>query len=205
MSTFAIVTIKRFSAAKQRLGDAIVRPALAEAMMSDVVAAIGRSAAVDQVLIVSGEAGAAKHGEVIDDPDEGHNPAASRGIAAAVDRGATRVVLLPGDCPLLDPIELDDLLADRGSHLVVIADRHGSGTNGLIIAPPHAIEPAFGEGSCARHQRLAADAGVACTVAEGTSLALDIDTPEDLSELIAAIDDERAPNTRAVLLAEGLL
>ena len=205
MSTIAILTIKRFDAAKQRLGDAGIRPALAEAMMTDVLDAIAGSDAVDEVLIVSGEPRTHSHGRVIEDPDEGHNPAATRGIDAAIERGATRVVLLAGDCPLLDPVDLDSLLIDRGDHLVVIADRHGTGTNGLIISPPRAVAPSFGEGSCARHQELAAAAGIECTVATGTSLALDIDTPDDLRALIESTETQRAPNTRAVLSAEGLL
>lgn len=205
MSTFAILTIKRFGVAKQRLGDARFRPALAEAMMADVLAALDRCRRIDDILIVSGEPRVHRHRLVIDDPDEGHNPAAMRGIEAAVARGASRVILVAGDCPLIDPAELDALLVDRREHVVVIADRHATGTNGLILSPPRAIEPAFGEGSCARHRRLAEDADIGVSVATRTSLAHDIDTPEDLQALIAAADDSLAPNTRAVLRSEGLL
>lgn len=205
MRTVAVLTIKRFDAAKQRLGDARFRPALAEAMMTDVLTALERTEAIDEVLIVSGEPATHRHGHVVDDPDDGHNPAAARGIEAAVQRGATRVLLVAGDCPLLDPGELDALLADRGENVVVIADRHGAGTNGLILSPPNAIEPSFGEGSRARHQALASEAGMTCFVAAHSSLAHDIDTPEDLQALVDAAGDTLAPNTRAVLRAEGLL
>lgn len=205
MSTVAILTIKRFDAAKQRLGDARIRPALAEAMMTDVLAALRVSKAIDEILIVSGEPKAKDHGRVLEDPDDGHNPAAARGIAKAVAMGATRVVLLAGDCPLVDPADLDVLLTGRGDHVVVIADRHGTGTNGLVLSPPTAIVPSFGEGSCKRHQDLAAAAGIDCSVATGTTIALDIDTPADLQQLIGSLDGDNAPHTRAVLAAEKIL
>jgi 2-phospho-L-lactate guanylyltransferase len=205
MSTIAVLTIKRFGAAKQRLGSASFRPALARAMMIDALASLEACDALDDVVIVSGEPQARNHRNVVDDPDEGHNPAAVRGIAAALDRGATRVLLAAGDCPLLDSTELAVLIAQDGEGVTVIADRHGTGTNGLIMSPPTLIAPSFGDGSCARHQALAAAAGADCSVASGTSLALDIDTPEDLRMLIEVIDANVAPSTHALLSAEGLL
>lgn len=205
MTTVAILTIKRFTSAKQRLGDSPVRPALAEAMMVDALAALKGADAIDEVLIVSGEPEALRHGTVIDDPDEGHNPAAQRGIAAAVERGAERVLLVAGDCPLMEAETLNALLQRRGDHVAVVADRHGTGTNALVLSPPSAIAPAFGEGSCARHQALAEKAGIPCSVALRTSLALDIDTPEDLTELVGQIGPDEAPHTYELLHAEGLL
>ena len=41
----------------------------------------------------------------------------------------------------------------------VIPDRHGTGTNGLLMSPADAIGPAFGPGSCDRHLDRAARAG----------------------------------------------
>lgn len=205
MSTVAILTIKRFDAAKQRLGGARFRPALAEAMMTDVVTTLHDCETIDEVLIVSGEPKAHRHGNVIDDPDEGHNQAAARGIEAALLHGATRVLLAAGDCPLVDSAEIDALLLGQNDDVVVIADRHGTGTNGLILSPPEILAPSFGEGSCARHQALAAEARISVSVASNTSMALDIDTPGDLEELIGSIEGDIAPHTRDVLRAEGLL
>jgi 2-phospho-L-lactate guanylyltransferase len=209
MNTIAVLTIKRFGAAKQRLGDVEIRPALAEAMMADVLAALAHTNSVTQILVVSGEPRAAAvagdfGAEVFEDPDTGHNPAAARGVAAAIERGADGVLLAAGDCPLLDSAELDGLLGGESDRVVVLADRHGTGTNGLILFPPRAIESSFGAGSCERHAVLAEQAGVACRVEKNTSMALDVDTPEDLRALAAAIGDS-APRTRAVLAQAGLL
>ena len=80
-----------------------------------------------------------------------------------MERGATRVLLVPGDCPALDPAELDELLEDAEGvatpDVVVVPDRHGDGTNALLLTPPDAIQPAFGPGSRERHERLAQEAG----------------------------------------------
>lgn len=215
--TVAILPVKRFGAAKQRLdGDLSegTRRALAEAMVTDVLIALRRSKAVDEVLVVSGESMAVAlaagydAAAVVDDPDDaGHSAAALRGVASAVERGATRVVLVPGDCPALDPAELDALLAEapEGPSVVVVPDRHGDGTNALVLTPPDAIRPAFGPGSRERHERLAAEAGAAATVAPVSTLGLDVDTVDDLAALRAALEDVRggASHTRGLLARFG--
>src|SRR5690242_5229640 len=91
--------------------------------------------------------------EVLRDPaDQGHSEAATLGIVRARALGADCAALLPGDCPLLDPSELDSAL-DRvaAGRVGVVPDRHGEGTNALLLAPPDAIGPAFGPGSRSRH------------------------------------------------------
>ena len=93
-------------------------------------------------------------------------------------------MLLPIDCPLLDPRELDRLLTGVPERYVaVVPDRHGTGTNALVLAPPRAIRPAFGEGSRARHVAAARAAGIPFGVEELASLGLDLDTPADVVAL----------------------
>jgi 2-phospho-L-lactate guanylyltransferase len=85
--------------------------------------------------------------------------------------------------------------------VVIVPDRHGTGTNALVLSPPDAIEPAFGPGSFARHVAAAEAAGVPHRVEEVPGLALDVDTPDDLAELAAALESRRgqAPSTRGAL------
>ncbi len=187
MKATAILPVKRFDAAKQRLAGGIDderRAALAAAMLEDVLEAIAEARSIERTIVVSGEPlaqeiAAGSGAEVVPDPgDEGHVRAALAGIARAEQEGAECVVLLPGDCPLLDPRELDRLLTGMpGSYVGIVPDRHGTGTNALALAPPGAIRPAFGEGSCARHVAAAREAGVPFGVEELPSLALDLDTP----------------------------
>jgi 2-phospho-L-lactate guanylyltransferase len=112
------------------------------------------------------------------------------------------VLLVPGDCPSLDPDEVAGLLAgfaDAG--VVIVPDRHGTGTNALRLTPPNAIAPAFGPGSFARHAALGAAAGAVVRVAQAPSLELDVDTPGDLAALRVALQQlpDAAPRTRALL------
>jgi len=137
---------------------------------------------------------------VADPQERSHSDAATIGIRAAVERGATRVLLVPGDCPALDPGEVARLLAcPEGA--VIVPDRHGTGTNALLLAPPDVLAPAFGPGSFARHAARARAAGATVKVCELPSLGLDVDTPGDLAALRAALAARPgpAPRTRALL------
>lgn len=132
----------------------------------------------------------------------GHSEAALAGIVRAEELGAGCVVLLPGDCPLLDPRELDSLLTGvPGRYIAVVPDRHGTGTNALVLSPPGAIRPAFGEGSRARHVAAVREAGIPFAVEELASLALDLDTPADLVALTRELEAHpgRARRTAKVL------
>jgi 2-phospho-L-lactate/phosphoenolpyruvate guanylyltransferase len=189
----AILPVKRFGRAKRRLATGLDddrHRAVVAAMLEDVLEAIAEARTIERTIVVSGDPeaqalAAAVGAEVVPDPaDEGHVEAALAGIARAEVEGAGCVVLLPGDCPLLDPRELDRLLTGVPAHYVaIVPDRHGAGTNALVLSPPGAIRPAFGEGSRARHEAAAREAGVPFAVEELRSLALDLDTPADLVAL----------------------
>jgi 2-phospho-L-lactate guanylyltransferase len=197
----AVLPVKRFAAAKQRLAPGMGgthRAELAAAMLEDVLEAIGAARSIERTIVVSSEPraidiGSASGAEVIADPDKGgHSGAALTGIARARQLGAGTVVLLPIDCPLLAPRELERLLTGMPERYVaIVPDRHGTGTNALVLSPPDAIEPAFGEGSCARHVAAARAAGVPFNVEELPSLALDLDTPADVVALTMALERDR--------------
>jgi len=210
--TFAVLPVKRFGAAKVRLGDELsggTKRALAEAMMTDVLMALRRTKAVSEVLLVTSEPAAEAIGRgyganvLHDVHEDGQSLATLIGIEHAIEAGATRALLVPGDCPALDPGELDELLdrPDDEPSVVIVADRHGTGTNALLLTPPDVIEPAFGPDSRSRHEQAAAAAGVACSVEYVETLALDVDTSEDLAELRTALANRRggAAHTRGML------
>ena len=213
MRTLAVVPIKTLTAAKQRLSGALAsgaRQSLAQAMFSDVIASLRRTQRVEAIAVVTADvvATAVAHGERVtvlpDDLQDGQSAAALIGIRYAVAAGYDRVVLVPGDTPLLDAVELDALL-DRcerdGLAAAIVADRHGTGTNALVLAPPEAMRPSFGPGSFDRHLALAAEAGIEHRPEPIASLAHDVDTPEDLTALAEALEGTRtiAPRTRGAL------
>jgi 2-phospho-L-lactate guanylyltransferase len=207
----AVVAVKRFAAAKRRLAaglDDERREAVVAAMLDDVLEAIGEARSIERTIVVTDEpsavdSAAAAGAEVVPDPLEGGHPgAALAGVARAEQLGAECVALLPGDCPLLEPRELDRLLTGLpASYVAIVPDRHGTGTNALVLAPPRAIRPAFGEGSCARHVAAAREAGVPFAVEELASLALDLDTPADV---VALTRELAARSSRARRTAKAL-
>lgn len=203
--------MKRFDAAKQRLAagvDPERRRELAAAMLADVLEAIGAARTVERLIVVTGdpvaqELAAEADAEVVPDPeDAGHVAAAQAGIARAEVEGAKRVALLAGDCPLLDPRELDRLLTGvPGNYVGIVPDRHGTGTNALLLSPPGAIVPAFGEGSRDRHVEAARTAGIPFGIEELPSIELDLDTPADVIALTRELEKEpkRARRTAKAL------
>ncbi len=227
MRTAAILPVKRFSEAKQRLGQSVADPLrrdLARAMVGDVLSALRDCAAIERTIVVTCEesvAAAARYlGEIVvpDTAEDGQSAAVALGIERAVAEGFARVLCIPGDCPALDPGEVASLLESQPSspaqasapepllagprEVVVVPDRHGTGTNGLLLTPPGAIHPSFGPDSCERHIGLAREAGVACRVERVPSLLLDIDTGADLAALRERLAGEPragARRTRKVL------
>ena len=213
-----MVPVKRFARAKTRLAEAVGpqgRAALMRAMLEDALRALDVAQSIERVIVVSGEGRAERVAmesakrvttpiEVLREPDErGHSEAAVLGIVRALALGAECSALLPGDCPLLDPAELDAALERMApGRVAVIPDRHGSGTNGLLLAPADAIGPAFGEGSRERHLDRARRAGYDAVVEELESLALDLDTPADLEELRARLGTGGSAPATARALAE---
>jgi 2-phospho-L-lactate/phosphoenolpyruvate guanylyltransferase len=225
MRTAAILPVKRFSNAKQRLGASVadsLRLALARAMVGDVLSALRDCAEIERTIVVTCEesvAAAARYlGAIVipDTAEEGQSAAVAEGIERAVAEGFERVLCIPGDCPALDPGELEAVLRPKPDgtdgvepdkaaserEVVIVPDRHGTGTNGLLLTPPDAIAPSFGPDSHARHRELARAAGAVCRTERPTSLLLDIDTGEDLDVLRERLQGEPqtgARRTRAVL------
>ena len=75
--------------------------------------------------------------------------------------------------------------------IVIVPSSDGAGTNALLRTPPDVIESRFGPGSFAAHLEQARTRGVPAEVARPGGLMFDIDTPEDVAELLA-----RAPGNR---------
>jgi 2-phospho-L-lactate guanylyltransferase len=217
MRATAIIPVKRFGEAKQRLLTTLDRPqraALVKAMLADVLAATTEVTQIERVIVVTSEGRAERialrHSqrvttplEVLQEPaDRGHSEATVLGIVRAKALGADCVALLPGDCPLLDSGELEAALeAMHPGRVAVLPDRHGTGTNGLLMSPADAIGPAFGPGSCARHVDRSERMGHEVAVEPLPSLVLDVDTPEDLDAIAAVLEagPDCAPATRAAL------
>jgi 2-phospho-L-lactate guanylyltransferase len=214
MRTAAILPVKRFTRAKQRLGASVADPLredLARAMVGDVLVALRETTSIERTIVVTGEDSAAATARSVsalvveDAAEESQSAAVALGVERALAEGFERVLCVPGDCPALDPAELDSLLQGAGSEVAIVPDRHGTGTNGLLLTPPDAIPPSFGPDSCERHLALAREAGAVCRIERPASLLLDIDTGADLAALRERLSGAHtgALRTRAVLGLPG--
>jgi 2-phospho-L-lactate guanylyltransferase len=214
LHTTAIVPVKGFSAANGRLNGLLgldERTRLAEALFLDLIVKLPRCRNIDDVLIVTSDESVARqagwfgHEVLVQDSDEGHAEAAAAGARVAMANGAQRVAMLPVDCPMLDTDELDAHLGRSPRTALIVPDRHGTGTNALMLNPPDLFMPAFGPDSCARHVSRARATGQSFALEAVESLATDLDTPEDFTLLRdrLLLDPQPAPRTAKVLWQLG--
>jgi 2-phospho-L-lactate guanylyltransferase len=172
------------------------RARLSVAMLNLVLGELLRAEAIERVLLLTPpglEPVWPEHARllVVDEPPaeasaDGLNPALRRAQATAATAGVARLLIVPGDLPLIGAEDVAVLVESANEGAVIIApDRAETGTNALLLTPPTAIVPGFGEGSFERHQRLASDAGLTVAVVQRPGLALDLDTPADVARLLA--------------------
>lgn len=191
-----LVPVKKLAHAKQRLSsmlDAAERIALADAMLEDVLQTLARWDKRPAVAVVTSDERACQLArrlslDVIEDPT---NRSESEAIAMATRvceaGGASGTLVLPGDIPLVQVRELEEIVAAAPSvGTVLVPSADGQGTNAVWRRPAGLFPLSFGGDSFSRHQRAARATGKPCTVLCLPGIALDVDTPEDLALLIAA-------------------
>ena len=188
VSTAVVVPVRSLEGAKSRLGavlDAEERRDLVERLLRRTVAAALATPGVADVVVVSPDpevlaVASAAGARPLTQRSRGLNPALQE-ARAAID--ADRLLVLPADLPAVTAGDLAAVLAAgdaAGTPSVVLApDRHGRGTNALLLAPPDVIDFAFGGDSRAAHAWRASSAEAGYVEVPGV-LALDLDTPDDL-------------------------
>ncbi|MFQ5352402.1 MAG: 2-phospho-L-lactate guanylyltransferase [Candidatus Binatia bacterium] len=200
----AVVPVRSISGAKNRLASCLEqgqRRELALTMLEDMLVALRAARRVDLISVVSADEALLEQAlvlgaDVVDERSCASATGAPRGLNAAVSqaarvlerRGASRLLAIPGDVPLLRPSEIDELLAiDAALHPVVLVPSSSpGGTNGLLLSPPTVITPRFEGASLEAHRRACESAGISCLTVELPGFALDVDTPDDLDRLSRA-------------------
>ncbi len=192
MSVIAVVPVKDLWGTKSRLKpilDGGARAGLTIYMMGRVISAL-REAAVEKVCVVSPDRivlhEAERRGALpLMQESRGLNPALEEGRRWAMDRGASSILVLPADLPLLEAPDVRAVLesAQEAPSAVISPDGARAGTNALLIQPPDALPFAFGPGSYEAHLGAARERGLDVRVCELPHLAFDLDTAEDLVRL----------------------
>lgn len=192
MSLWAIVPVKPIRKGKSRLSPVLdegERVALSREMLRQVLRALGGVERIERTLLVSRDpevlALGRRHGArtLTERPPIDLNQALDQATRAALGSGATAVLVVPADLPLLTPADIDALvdLADPPPVVVLAPDRHRDGTNAFLSSPPGLIEYEFGPRSLSRHRSAAGAASVRVAECDRPGLALDLDVPEDLA------------------------
>ncbi len=191
-----LIPVKNLANAKQRLSpvlDAEQRVALARAMVADVFSAVGAWRGRPAVAVVTGDPFAIRlaceYGfEIIADSE---NPGETGAVAIATriceSRGVTETLVIPADIPLVTAIELETIYRAapaEGSVLVPSAD--GRGSNAVLRRPASLFPLKFGDDSFQPHLAAARATGKPVTVLRLPGVALDIDRPPDLTDLLGA-------------------
>jgi len=211
-----LVPVRSLVGAKKRLAHLLTlaeREGLALAMLADMIDALKAANSVDRVVVVSSDdlllqhAGAAGADVLREKRAAGLNAAVQAAAERLEDDGISCLLTIPGDVPLLTAADVDRIFAARtATHpVVLVPSGTGTGTNGLLLAPPTAIAPRFEGLSLAAHRSACAAAGLETTVLRCTSFELDIDTPDDLAELATSPRDTRTVRLAAAALAAGKL
>ena len=210
-----IVPIKNLEGAKQRLSpvlEAEERRALAAAMMEDVLETLASWSTRPAVAVVTSDAHASAlaHRYCFEIIPEADNRSETDAIALATrvvaERGWAATLVIPADVPLVEAAELEsivDAAPETGSVLVPSAD--GRGSNAVLRRPAALFPLRFGDDSFAPHRRAAQATGTPVVVLELPGIALDVDRPADLAELLARGGDRRSPRLlRAWNVAERM-
>lgn len=197
-----LVPVKNLSSAKQRLAGILDQPsrtALAQAMLYDVLTTLDRWDNRPQVAVVTSDPFATNLAteyrfEVMPDSDNpGETGAIEMATRICVERGVKSTLVIPADIPLIEAWELEEILKKapaEGSVLVPAGD--GRGTNAAFRCPANLFPLRFGNDSFKPHHAAAEASGKPCVVLNLPGIAVDVDNPPDLEELLAAPGETRA-------------
>ena len=185
----AIIPVGTLAGAKTRLGeslDAEERETLVEGLLARTVVAALAVERLDDVLVASPDREvlrrAAEHGaRTLRQRTRGLNAGLAEARNDVIAGGAEAILVLPIDLPFLTAEAVAALLEPlaQSPTVVLVTDRHGTGTNALALRPPDVIEFSFGPDSRRRHETAAKAADARYVELDGP-LTVDLDTPDDI-------------------------
>ncbi|MGE0034609.1 MAG: 2-phospho-L-lactate guanylyltransferase [Xanthobacteraceae bacterium] len=198
----AVVPFKGTAQVKQRLAAALTPPqrqALALAMLGDVLQTLSAVDELRGVLLVTTDPEAitlaAQFGAEVssDHAHEGHTGAVM-GAASQLAAEGVGLMTVPGDIPLVAPDDIRELLdAHAPAAGFTIAPAHDElGSNAVLCTPANAAPLRFGDNSFFPHLAAARAHGIEPRVVRLPRIALDIDTPQDLTQFLLTPSQTRS-------------
>ena len=192
---WAIVPVKDLGDAKQRLASALdqrTRTKLYRCMLAGVLDALCASRRLGGVLMVTRDPWAIEQasarGVVVlhEQQNQGHTAASTFGAQYLAEHGASGMLQVPGDLPLLAAADIDALLEQHkdAPSVTIAPSRDELGSNGVACSPPDLLPLRFGDDSYFPHLQRARELHLEPTIVRRDGFALDVDTPEDLQVLL---------------------
>jgi 2-phospho-L-lactate/phosphoenolpyruvate guanylyltransferase len=183
-SPWVLIPVKSFNVAKQRLSG-VLDPAERRALAVELATGVIAAAAPWPTIVISGDdevdALARTLGaSTIPDPGSGLVAAIEAGAAQAYAAGAHRIVIVHADLPLVSSLSEHLHVAELGpNEILIVPDRHRSGTNVLSLHSSMEFPLQYGPGSFGLHLTEARRRGFVVIERVDRQLSLDIDTPAD--------------------------
>ena len=211
---WAIVPVKEFEGAKQRLSPALSpeeRRALAAIMLEDVLGALSAVRELAGLIVVTVDPAAAALGLrygariVTEGARDGHTGAVTAAARLLVREGHGAMMTMPGDIPRATLAEIAaTVAAHRAAPSFTIAPAHDDlGSNTILMSPPDAVPLRFGEDSFYPHLDAARAHGIDPLVVRHPGIGMDIDNPVDLVAFLK-MSPPAATRTLAFLEQSGV-
>jgi len=205
----AVVPVKEFAQAKQRLVGLLSpagRQALVHAMLEDVLRALSAMRDLAGILVVTADQTAATMArrfgaEISAESARDSHTAAIAAAAALLARRGLGMLALPGDIPLVQPSDIEQLITARDDDpsFTIVPARDQQGSNAVLCSPADAVPLRFGENSFLPHLVAARLRGIEPRVIRLPRIELDIDNPADVAEFCS-----RSPQCRSRTVLEEL-
>jgi len=190
-----LLPIKDLRNAKQRLAGVLTpeeRFGLAHAMLADTIRAVRGVRRADKIFVVTNYDPAVRIAEengweILHEEQQISESDSVDAASRICEAGGVRAVLrVPLDLPLIQPDDIDELLAleFESPALVIVPSRDGTGTNAIVRTPPTLFPSHFGDGSFAKHLAEADKVGARVKVCRNARLEMDVDDESDLRALL---------------------
>ena len=192
---WAVIPIKDLQGAKQRLATVLKpqeRKNLFQAMLEDVLSAISQVDSLAGVMVVTRDPEAAAlatkyKARILREPENrGHTAAVAFAVQVLAEEGAAGILQIPGDIPLVTPEEIAQVLKEHppAPSMSIVPSRDKKGSNCVVCSPPSCVPLRFGEDSFYPHLAAARKRQLEPHVLILPGIGLDIDTPDDLRDLL---------------------
>jgi 2-phospho-L-lactate guanylyltransferase len=196
LKIFAIVPVKRLENGKSRLAtflSSTERIKLCELLLKDTLSTLKKTSRISEVIVVSSDVQAEKIAKRYDakflkeDKDSGVNEAVAFADGYCSEARATATLVIPQDLPLLLPEDIDRICESAEGYekcLVICPSLRYDGSNALLRKPSLLLQTHYENNSYQTHLKIARDIGANVNVILSRRIMTDLDTVEDVQNLI---------------------